>query len=40
MYVPTSEHEHSKVEKLYHITDEILEEDGNSETNTIIMEDI
>jgi hypothetical protein len=36
MYVPTSEYEDDEVEKLYVITEEILE-DGKGDTNTTIM---
>jgi hypothetical protein len=39
LYMPTSEHEHDEMDELYYITEEILEEDGKGETNTIIMED-
>jgi hypothetical protein len=39
VYMPTSEHEDDEVEELYGITEEILEEDGKSNTNSIIMED-
>jgi hypothetical protein len=37
--MPTSEHEDDEVEELYDITEEILEEDGKGDTNTIIMGD-
>ena len=37
--MPTSEHEDDEVEELYDIIEEILEEDGNGDTNTIIMGD-
>jgi hypothetical protein len=33
----TSDYEDDEVEELYDITEEILEEDGKGETNTIIM---
>jgi endonuclease/exonuclease/phosphatase family metal-dependent hydrolase len=39
MYMPTSEHEDDEVEELYDITEEILDEDGKGDTNTIIMGD-
>jgi exonuclease III len=39
MYMPTSEHEDAEVEELYDIIEEILEEDGKGDTNTIIMGD-
>jgi len=39
VYMPTSEHEDDEVEELYDITEEILEEDGKGDTNTIIMGD-
>jgi hypothetical protein len=35
----TSEHEDDEVEELYDIIEEILEEDGKGDTNTIIMGD-
>jgi len=35
----TSEHEDDEIEELYDIFEEILEEDGKGDTNTIIMED-
>jgi len=38
-HMPTSEHEDDEVEKLYDTTEEILEEDGKGDTNTIIMGD-
>jgi len=38
VYVPTSMYE-DEVEKLYDTTEEILEEDGKSETNNIILGD-
>jgi len=38
-YMPTSEHEDHEVEELYDTIEEILEEDGKGETNTIIMGD-
>jgi len=37
--MPTSEHEDDEVEELCDINEEILQEDGNGDTNTIIMED-
>jgi hypothetical protein len=37
--MPTSEHEDDEVEELYGIIEEILEEDGKGNTNTIIMGD-
>jgi hypothetical protein len=37
VYIPTSEHEDDEVEKLYGIIEEILEEYGKVNTNTIIM---
>ena len=37
VYMPTSEHEGGDVEELYDIIEEILEEDGKGNTNTIIM---
>ena len=39
VYMPTSEHEDDEVEELYGIIEEILEEDGKGNTNTIIMGD-
>jgi exonuclease III len=36
VYVPTSECEDDKVEEMYDKVEEILEEDGKGETNTII----
>ena len=39
VYMPTSEHEDDEVEELYNINEEILEEDGKSDTNTILMGD-
>jgi hypothetical protein len=38
VYMPISDHEDDKVEDLYDIIEEILEEDGKGATNTIIME--
>ena len=35
--MPTSEHEDDEVEELYGIIEEILEEDGKGNTNTIVM---
>jgi exonuclease III len=37
VYMPTSEYEDDEVEKLYDIIEEILEEDGKGDTNTIII---
>jgi len=39
VYMSTSEHEDDEVEELYDIIEEILEEDGKGDTNTIIMGD-
>jgi exonuclease III len=39
VYVPTLEHEDDEVEDFYNIIEEILEEDGKGDTNTIIMGD-
>ena len=39
VHMPTSEHEDDEVEELYGVTEEILEEDGKGNTNTIIMGD-
>ena len=39
VYMPTTEHEDDEVEELYDINEEILEEDGMGDTNTIIMGD-
>jgi hypothetical protein len=39
VYMPTSEHEGDEVRELYGIIVEILEEDGNGNTNTITMGD-
>ena len=39
VYMPTSEYEDDEVEKLYGTTEEILEEDGKCDTNTIILGD-
>jgi exonuclease III len=39
VYVPTSEYEDDEEEKLYDSTEEILEEDGKGDTNTIILGD-
>ena len=39
VYMPTSEHEDDEVEEMYGIIEEILEEDGKGNTNTIIMGD-
>jgi exonuclease III len=38
-YMPTSEYEDDEVEELYDLIEEILEEDGKGETNTIIIGD-
>jgi hypothetical protein len=35
--MPNSEQEDDEVEELYDIVEEILEEDGKGDTNTIIM---
>jgi len=37
VYMPTSEHEDDEVEELCGVIEEILEEDGKGNTNTIIM---
>jgi exonuclease III len=37
VYMPTSEHEDDEVDELYAIIEEIIEEDGKGDTNTIIM---
>ena len=37
VHMPTLEHEDDEVEELYDTTEEILEEDGKGDTNTIIM---
>jgi len=39
VYMPTSEHEDDEVEELYDVTEEIHEEGGKVDTNTIIMGD-
>jgi exonuclease III len=39
VYMTTSEYDDDKVEELYDIIEEILEEDGKGKTNTIIMGD-
>ena len=39
LYMPTSEHEDDEVEELCDVTEEILEENGKGDTNTIIMGD-
>jgi len=39
VYMPTSEHENDEAEELYGIIEEILEEDGKGNTNTIIIGD-
>ena len=39
VYMPKSEHEDDEVEKLYGIIEEILDEAGKGDINTIIMED-
>jgi exonuclease III len=36
VYMPTSENEDDEVEELYGVIEEIVEEDGNGNTNTII----
>ena len=38
-YLPTWEHEDDEVEESYDVIEEILEEDGMGDTNTIIMGD-
>ena len=37
--MPTSEYEDDEVEKLYDTIEEILEEDGKGDTNSIILRD-
>jgi hypothetical protein len=37
--MPTSQHEDDGVEELYDIIEDILEEDGKGDTNTITMGD-
>ena len=37
VYMPTSENEDDEVEDFYDIIEEILEEDGKGDTNTILM---
>ena len=39
VYMPSSEHEDDEVEDLYDVIEEILEEVGKGDTNTIIMGD-
>jgi exonuclease III len=39
VYMPTSEYEDGEVEKFYDTTEEILEEDGKGDTNSIILGD-
>ena len=39
VYMATSEYEDDEVEKLYDTTEEILEEDGQGDTNSIILGD-
>ena len=39
VYMPTSEYEDDEVEMLYDATEEILEEDGKGDTNSIILGD-
>jgi len=39
VYMPISEYEDDEVEELYDIIEEILEDDGKGDTNSIIMED-
>ena len=39
VYMPTSEYEDDEVEKLYGTIEEILEEDGKVDTNSIILGD-
>jgi exonuclease III len=37
VYMPTSEYEDDEVEEMYDVIEEILEEDGKGETNTMII---
>ncbi|PNF33686.1 hypothetical protein B7P43_G12051 [Cryptotermes secundus] len=39
VYMPTSEYENDEVEKVYDTTEEILQEDGRGDTNSIILGD-
>jgi exonuclease III len=39
VYMPTLNHKNDEVEELYVLIEEILEEDGKDDTNTIIMGD-
>jgi len=39
VYMAISRHEEDEMEELYDIIEEILEEDGKGDTNTIVMED-
>ncbi|PNF31983.1 hypothetical protein B7P43_G06564 [Cryptotermes secundus] len=39
VYMPTSEYEDDEVEKVYDTTEEILQEDGRGDTNSIILGD-
>jgi exonuclease III len=39
LYMPTSDYEDEEVEELYDRIENILEEDGKGDTNTIIMGD-
>jgi exonuclease III len=39
VYMPTSDYEDEEVEELYERIEDILEEDGKGDTNTIIMGD-
>ena len=39
VYMPTSEYEDNEMEKLYDKIEEIVEEDGKGDTNSIIMGD-
>ena len=39
VYMPASEYEDDEVEKFYHTIEEILEEDGKGDTNSIILGD-
>ena len=39
VFMPTSEYKDDEVEKLYDTNEEILEEGGKSDTNSIIMGD-
>ena len=39
LYMPTSEHENDEVEEFYDTIEEIFKEDGQGDTDTIIMGD-